>query len=204
MIIKKKAEEIERRNAYAKRVIQLLYPEEQGTSLQNSNPDQDNGPSLSSESLEGAAEAKKAHDIVAQDDNNSISGNCKVYGADIPLEILQKSQLLGRDSESSSDDEHTTDEPLTRKRRKRRGNKNPIPLHLMKSSCVNETTDDGAKSPGKLSRNKKRKMKKKAKKAQEKPDTFEFVYKNVNDTIHSIDSQASDRLWNATCFLVFS
>lgn len=86
------------------------------------------------------------------------------------------------------------DEPLTRKRRKRRGNKNPIPLNLTKSSRVNETMDDGAKSPGKLSRNKKRKMKKKAKKAQEKPDTFEFVYKNVNDTTHSVDSQSSGRL----------
>lgn len=94
--------------AYTKRVLQLLYPEEQAISLQNSNTDQDNGPSLSSESLEGAAEAKEAHNIVAQHDNNSISGNCKVYGVEIPPDILEKSQLLGRESESSSDDEHTT------------------------------------------------------------------------------------------------
>lgn len=89
--------------AYTQRVLQLLYPEEQATSSQNSNRDHDNSRSVSSESLEGAA--KGTHDTVAQEDSNNISGNYKVYGADIPPEILEKSQLPSRESESSSDDD---------------------------------------------------------------------------------------------------
>lgn len=206
MIVKKKSEEAERKRAYTKRVLELLYPEEHASSV--SSVDSREGSSAASES-QIETTSHEGISISALEVSERAQLKQKIYGvssppADVEMSSCQdnlQAQTEDMQHSSSEEQELFNDDPSSTRRRRRHKRRKTShnqpttssadtqPCSTVSQSKVAETV----KATESLSRNRKRKLKKKLKLAERKHSSSEFVYKDIHETrTENISSETHD------------